>query len=169
MRQIQFSDSSSRKLTWSSNSTVTSLWYFSRAWDNHSLPSMILSTRALTKQHLNSFPAGRPHQSVILLLLLSAACCYLISHLIKTKPSIEALFSIHRSRGKSASILHEDHDASRNGLEEARPNRPGRWGIVVLAWAVATRIELFLFVQTQQQCSSFGFEVSSAPNACMSC
>ncbi|OAR01071.1 hypothetical protein LLEC1_05465 [Akanthomyces lecanii] len=79
---------------------------------------------------------------------------------MKRRPSIEALFSVHRSRGsKSASVLHDDEESSRNGLEEARPNRPGRWSVVVLVWALATRIELFLFVQTQQQCSSFGFEM----------
>ncbi|KAJ3495046.1 hypothetical protein NLG97_g3674 [Lecanicillium saksenae] len=77
---------------------------------------------------------------------------------MKTKPRVEALFNVHRGRNKSASVLDGDEDSSRNGLEETRPSRPGRWGLVVLVFALATRIELFLFVQTQRQCSSFGFE-----------
>ncbi|KAJ6785391.1 hypothetical protein PWT90_04549 [Aphanocladium album] len=46
-----------------------------------------------------------------------------------TLPTVEALFNIHR--GKSASVLNADENSSRNGLEETRPNRPGRWGLVV--------------------------------------
>ena len=62
------------------------------------------------------------------------------------------------------SILDGDEDdaasgRTRNGLEEPRPSRPGRWGVVLLAGALALRVELFLFVETQQQCCSFGFEV----------
>lgn len=68
------------------------------------------------------------------------------------------MFNTRRSHRKSAFVLDDDELCPRNGLEEARPNRPGRWGVVVLVWAITTRIELFLFVQTQQQCSSFGFE-----------
>ncbi|KAM3550540.1 hypothetical protein ARSEF4850_008294 [Beauveria asiatica] len=121
-------------------STCISLWYFSRAWDNHSLRS-------------------RPHLSALLLLLLASACCHVIAHLIKTRPSVDVLFNARRSRRRaSAPVLYEDDESSRNGVEEARPNRPGRWSLIVLVCAIAARIELFLFVQTKQQCSYFGFE-----------
>lgn len=140
------------------NSTIISLWYFSSAWDKHSLPSMFFTYTESTHR-LIFCPAGRPQISAVLLLLLSSACCYVVSHLMKTSTSIEALFNIHRRRSKSVSVLHADDDSLRNGLEETRPNRPGRWGIVVLVWAISTRIQVFLFLQTRQQCSSFGYEV----------
>ncbi|OAA56089.1 capsular associated protein [Cordyceps fumosorosea ARSEF 2679] len=110
-----------------------------------------------------SYLCGRPHLSAILLLVLSSGCCYLIAHLITTRPSIAALFSARQRRRKSVSLLDGDDDAnaaasSRNGLEEPRPSRPGRWGVMVLAGSLAIRVELFLFVRTQQHCRSFGFE-----------
>ncbi|KAI5457934.1 hypothetical protein BGZ63DRAFT_53335 [Mariannaea sp. PMI_226] len=101
----------------------------------------------------------RPRLSSFLVFLLSGALCYGVSCFTKWLPGADGRFKTPQRRLYNAPLLDgAARDSSTNGLNPYLPKRPRRLSLPLLVVCIVLRLEIFHFVNYQQQCSTPGVE-----------